>query len=172
MAELNKADGRKWKHGMLLGAVAVTGLLAAAAIPALATPGSGFSGNPSLAAVGTLDDVMAKADKTDKWDATLATKDTSTVGVDYLTIQPGGYSGWHTHTGITLITITSGQVTWYDGSGCQPKTYHAGDSFVEPANHVHNVTNPFGNTATITAVQIRPQGTGPRIDAPAPSCAA
>ena len=40
MAELNKADGRKWKHGMLLGAVAVTGLLAAAAIPALATPGS------------------------------------------------------------------------------------------------------------------------------------
>ncbi|MFC0587829.1 cupin domain-containing protein [Novosphingobium aquiterrae] len=169
MTKLFKTDGRKKAFGALLGATAVAGAVAMIGVPALATPGSGFSGNPQ--AVGSLDEVLAKADKAGHWDVTLKTKDTSTVGVDNLTIQPSGHSGWHTHTGLTLVTITSGQVEWSDGSDCSKTVYHAGDSFVEPANHVHKVANPYGNTATITAVQIRPEGTGPRIDAPAPACA-
>lgn len=169
MTKLFKTDGRKRTHGTLLGATAAAAILATIGIPALATPGSGFSGSPQ--AVGSLDEVLAKADKAGHWDVTLKTKDTSTLGVDNLTIQPSGHSGWHTHTGLTMVTITSGQVEWSDGSDCSKTTYHTGDFFIEPANHVHKVANPFGNTATITAVQIRPLGTGPRIDAPAPVCA-
>jgi quercetin dioxygenase-like cupin family protein len=136
-------------------------------LPALATPGSGFSGAPqSLAPFAPMD---VKADKTDHWDLLLKTKDVSDVGVDRLTIQPGGYSGWHTHAGATFVTITSGEVTWYDGERCTITKYKAGEGFVEPANHVHQVANASDGVVTIVAVQMRPRGTAGRIDAPAPT---
>lgn len=143
-------------------ATAALGLAALVGVPALATPGSGFV--PSPFPIGALDESMAMADKTGKWDMMIKTKGTTTVGVDQLTAQPGGYSGWHTHTGLTLVTVTSGTINWVDGETCAVKTYHAGDSFIEPANRAHNVKNPYGNTATFVAVQMRPEGTGPRID--------
>ena len=150
--------------------VAAGGLIVAATVfvlPAYATPGSGFSGAPQSLAPFT--DLDVKADKTGKWDLKLMTKDITDVGVDKLTIQPSGYSGWHTHTGATFITVTSGQITWYDGERCSTTTYNAGEGFVEPANHVHQVANRTGSVATIVAVQMRPSGTAPRVNADAPS---
>lgn len=136
-------------------------------LPALATPGSGFSGaRQSLA---SFDEMDVKADKTGHWDLLLKTKDITDLGVDKLTIQPSGYSGWHTHAGATFITVTSGEVTWYDGERCSTTVYRAGEGFVEPANHVHQVVNTTGAVATIVAVQMRPKGTAPRLDSPAPT---
>ena len=157
------------KLGTVCG-VAAIGLTAAAlviGIPALATPGSGFAPSPQSA--GRFAEMDVKADKTGKWDLFLKTKDTSTVGVDILTVQTGGYSGWHTHAGATLVTVTEGQVAWTDGEDCSTKVYQAGEGFVEPANHVHYVKNPYGLTAKLVAVQIRPVGTPGRVDAPAPA---
>ena len=136
-------------------------------VPALATPGSGFSPNPQ--SLGSFDDMDVKADKTGDWDLMLKTKDVTHVGVDKLTVQPGGYSGWHSHTGATFITVTSGEVVWYDGERCSTTTYKAGEGFVEDANHVHQVVNATGAVATFVAVQMRPKGAAPRVDAPAPS---
>lgn len=150
--------------------IAFAGLFAAAVFggfPALATPGSGFAPTPQ--SVGTFAEMDVKADKTGHWDLLLKTKDTSTVGVDLLTVQTGGYSGWHSHAGVTLVTVKEGQVAWTDGETCTTTVYQAGEGFVEPANHVHQVRNPYGLTATLVAVQMRPVGTGPRINAPAPS---
>lgn len=150
--------------------LATGGLIVAATVivlPAFATPGSGFAPAPqSLAPFREMD---VKADKTGAWDLKLKTKDVTDVGVDKLTIQPGGYSGWHTHTGATFVTVTSGDVTWYDGERCSITTYHAGEGFIEQANHVHQVVNATGNVATIVAVQMRPTGTPGRVDAPAPT---
>ena len=136
-------------------------------VPALATPGSGFSPNPQ--SLGSFDDMDVKADKTGKWDLMLKTKDVTHVGVDKLTIQPGGYSGWHTHTGATFITVTSGVVVRYDGERCSTTTYTAGQGFIEPANSVHQIVNASGAVATFVAVQMRPHGTPGRVDAPAPT---
>ena len=142
--------------------------LAAATIvaPALATPGSGFTPNPQSSAV--FDPLDVKADKTGKWDLFLKTKDDSTIGVDKLSVIAGGQSGWHTHTGATLVTVTVGEVRWYDGENplCTFTTYRAGDTFVEPANHVHLVHNATGAPAEIVAIQMRPAGTSPRVDVP------
>ncbi len=61
-------------------------------LPALATPGSGFSGAPQSLA--SFDELDVKADKTGHWDLSLKTKDVTDLGVDKLTIQPSGFSGW------------------------------------------------------------------------------
>lgn len=150
--------------------IAAIGLTAAAlfsGIPAFATPGSGFS--VIRASVGTFGEIDAKADKTEKWDLFLKTKDRSTIGVDLITVSTGGYSGWHTHAGITLVTVKTGQVSVTDSADCSVKVYQAGEGFVDGANHSHNVANPYGLTAELVAVQMRPFGTPGRIDAPAPA---
>lgn len=152
-----------------LGTAFVASALAASAIlviPASATPGSGFT--VSSQPTGVLSATHFKADKDAKWDLNLKTKDDSTVGVDLLSLVPGAQSGWHTHTGMTLVTVTSGEVQWYDGADpvCAFKTYRAGDSFIEPNNHPHLVRNATASAASIVAVQIRPEGTGGRIDVP------
>ncbi len=136
-------------------------------IPVLATPGSGFA--PTPLSKGLFGQMDVKADKTGQWDLFLKTKASSDLGVDQLAVAAGGYSGWHSHAGATFITVTSGEITWLDGPGCSSTTYHAGEGFVEPANHVHQVRNNTGAPATIVAVQIRPSGTPGRIDAPAPT---
>ena len=149
--------------------IAAIGLTATAlviGIPALATPGSGFVPRPQ--SVGSFAPMDVKGDKTGKWDLFLKTKDRSTVGVDLLTVATGGYSGWHTHTGLTLVTVKQGQVAVIDGDDCTTKVYQAGEGFVDASNHNHNVTNPYGLTAVLVAVQIRPLGSSPRVDAPAP----
>lgn len=137
---------------------------ALSAIPALATPGSGFA--PSSVSVGHYDALDVKAEKTAKWDLFLKTKDATDVGVDRLTVAAGGYSGWHAHPAPILITVLSGEIQWYDGNDplCTWKTYSAGDSFIEPAYRVHYVKNATSSAAEFIAVRIAPTGVPVRID--------
>jgi quercetin dioxygenase-like cupin family protein len=151
-----------------IAAVTAVSLMAAgiAVIPALATPGSGFAPSPlALGHFGTMD---IKATKDGKWDLFLKTKDLTDIGVDRLSVTPGGYSGWHSHAGPTFVTVTSGEITWYDGADCSWRVYHTGDSFVEGAQRPHFVANRGDVGATFVAVQIRPTGTAGRVDESAP----
>ena len=140
--------------------------------PALATPGTGFA--PSLIVnghFGTLD-VKTAGEKTDKWGMILKTKDDTDVGSDRLTVQPGGYSGWHAHPAPVFVTVTQGSIIWYDGSNplCTPHTYVAGDSFIEQAYRIHNVQNAStSETAEFIAIRINPTGVAFRLDRPEPN---
>jgi quercetin dioxygenase-like cupin family protein len=162
------------KHrNRVLAACASLAATAAIVVPALATPSSGFT--RTEISTGLLGEVETRAevkgDKGDKWELRLRTRDDSDLGLDRLTIADGGHSGWHTHAGITMVTVVAGEVVWYDGAspGCPSKTYRVGDSFVEPADNVHLVQNISGGTAEFTAVQIRPRGAAGRIDAAQPA---
>jgi len=56
--------------------------------------------------------------------------------------QPGGTTGWHTHPGHTLIVVTAGTITHYDGDdpNCTPHVYTVGMTFVDRGGtHVHIV---------------------------------
>src|SRR5918912_116786 len=57
------------------------------------------------------------------------------VVVNQITIQPAGFSGWHSHPGTTVIAVQSGQVTLYSepiaGGECRVRTYTAGQVFLE-----------------------------------------
>ena len=82
--------------------------------PALATPSSGFTREEL--STGRLEEVEARAevraDHGDKWELRLRTKENSSFGPDRLSITDSGHSGWHTHAGITMVTVTAGEVVW------------------------------------------------------------
>jgi quercetin dioxygenase-like cupin family protein len=140
----------------------------AAAAPALATPASGFT--RTELSTGLLEQVQARG-RAAPWEVRVRTRGNTTLGLDQLTVVDHGHSGWHTHAGLTMVTVVSGEVTWYDGAkpDCPAKTYHVGESFIEPANNVHLVHNTTGNTVVFTAVQMRPENTPGRIDAAHPT---
>jgi quercetin dioxygenase-like cupin family protein len=85
--------------------------------------------------------------------------------------QPGGSTGWHTHPGHSLIIITAGAVTVYEGDDptCTPHVYTAGMSLVDPGgDHVHLIRNEGSVEARGYAVQLIPAQATRRVDAAAP----
>lgn len=107
---------------------------------ALATPSSGITG--STLGRGTLDGKVK-----------MRSEGPSDVLIRQITVDPGGYTGWHTHPGPAIVVVTSGALTLYDGDDkdCTGKTYGpgqaAGQAFVDPGyGHVHIARNVSGTT--------------------------
>jgi len=87
------------------------------------------------------------------------------------TVEPRGYSGWHTHSGPSLVLVKSGTATVYDGDdpNCTPATYPAGTGFVDAGGgHVHMVRNAGDVRLELIAVQMIPDGSERRIESPDP----
>lgn len=160
---------RKFKIDKKRTAVAAgIALSALVAIPVLATPGSGFA--PTNLSSTVFGQQHAGANKPGIWGIQMQMKGRTLVGVDKVTVAPGGQSGWHTHAGLVMISVTSGSLLWTDGDTCRTTLYNAGEGFVEPANHLHLVRNASASQgAEFTGVQLRPEGTAGRIDANAPT---
>lgn len=80
---------------------------------------------------------------------------------------PGGSSGWHSHPGHSLIIVTAGTVTNYEGHdpGCKPHVYKTGMGFVDPGgDHIHILRNEGRVEARTVAVQIVPANAVRRIE--------
>lgn len=155
---------------ILVASTMLVALLAVTSDPSLATPGSGFT--PNALVNGHFSDIQESTDKTEKWDMFVKTKGDTDVGADELTIAGGGYSGWHAHPAPVFVTVTQGSVVWYDGSNpiCAPRTYTAGQSFIEPAQRTHYVRNASAtDPAVYKAVRMNPTGVAFRQDRPQPS---
>lgn len=155
-----------------MGAILASSLTAGSA---MATPGSGFGPSPIVNGHFGQLDVKTEGDKVGKWGMILKTKDDTDVGADRLTVQPGGYSGWHSHPSAVYVTVTQGSIAWIDGSDplCTSHTYSAGQSFIEGAGRIHNAKNASESSAAeFVAVVIKPAGfVGPafRLDEAKPS---
>ena len=97
----------------------------------------------------------------------------SDVYVVQNTFPVGAHTGWHTHPGPSLITVTSGALTVYEASDptCTPIIYTAGQSFTDVGcGDVHLIRNEGSVNAVTVVVQIVPAGAPRRIDVPvAPS---
>jgi quercetin dioxygenase-like cupin family protein len=101
------------------------------------------------------------------WQSRQQTKGLSDVYVQSNTWAPGGSTGWHTHPGHSLIIVTAGTVTDYEGHDpeCRPHVYTAGMGFVDPGGeHVHNLRNEGDVEAKTIAVQLIPADAARRID--------
>jgi len=63
--------------------------------------------------------------------------------LDRITIAPGGSFGWHTHGSPVAVIVAAGTLTVFDPAvaNCAPFKVSKGQSFVEPANHVHLARN-------------------------------
>jgi hypothetical protein len=89
-------------------------------------------------------------------------------------ITDGGSSGWHSHPAHSLIIVTAGAVTAYDGDdpSCTPTTYSskavngsANMGFVDPGgDHFHLLRNEGAVVARTVVVQLIPAGSARRID--------
>jgi quercetin dioxygenase-like cupin family protein len=98
-----------------------------------------------------------------------------TEGPSSIVLQDGAYSeggvnGWHSHPGMVAVTLLTGAIEWYDAD-CKMTPYKAGDSWTEGSQvHYFKVTGTTG--IHLMATFIIAQGLTPRIDQPAPACAA
>jgi quercetin dioxygenase-like cupin family protein len=150
-----------------------------------ATPASGFSG--STIAVGRFAEIDVNSHSffpdpapwnshagKNLWLSMQKTKGPSDLYVQNNVWAPGGTTGWHTHPGHSLIIVTAGTVTAYEGDdpSCTPHEYTVGEGFVDAGgSHVHLLRNEGAVEARTIAVQLIPAGATRRIDAPAsPSC--
>lgn len=136
----------------------------------LATPASGFVG--TTLAVGRYEefDVHNSGLPDLHWQAKARTQGQSDLYVQSNVWAPGGTTGWHTHPGHSLITVTAGSVTAYEGDdpSCTPRVYTQGMGFVdEGGDHVHVLRNEGAVEARTITVQLIPAGATRRIDAPA-----
>jgi quercetin dioxygenase-like cupin family protein len=116
-------------------------------------------------------DINPSPDITYFWKARIDTKGTSDLYVVRNTFDSGATTGWHTHPGPSLITVTVGTITAYDGDDptCTPHVYPQGSTFIDAGGgHVHLLRNESGATAVTVAVQLVPAGFARRIDKPNP----
>ncbi len=117
---------------MLLGA-AIVAITAQYTKPVLATSAAGFVG--TTLARGRFGDInvfshlvppdASRESGSDVWLSLQKTKGLSDVYVQSNVWAPAGSTGWHTHPGHSLIIVTAGTVTTYEGDDpeCSPDVY-------------------------------------------------
>jgi len=152
-------------RGMMCAAVlAVT----VSAVSLFATPSSGIT--QTIVAHAMYTDIEAHANQLPDWGAFLKVKGTSDVFVNSNTGIPGAYSGWHSHPGLSIVSVTQGAVWLYDADDptCTATIVTAGNGFIEPGDHVHLLRNEGTVDAKWTTTAIRPAGSAGRIDQPNP----
>ncbi|MGE5716983.1 MAG: cupin domain-containing protein [Acidobacteriota bacterium] len=167
---------RKLTWAVLLGtAIVITGLYHAR--NALATAAGGFTGTTlALGRFGEIDvfNQLIPPDGNsggNLWLSMQKTKGSSDLYVQSNVWQPGGSTGWHSHPGHSLIIVTAGTVTAYEGNdpSCKPSVYAQGMGFVDPGgDHVHILRNEGAIEARTITVQLIPAGAQRRIDASSP----
>ena len=148
-----------------------------------ATPASGFSG--TTIAVGRFGDIdvinhafaagLRSPHTRRVWFSLQKTKGPADLYVQDNVWTPGGSTGWHTHPGHSLIIVTAGTVSVYEGNdpSCTPQIYTEGMGFVDPGgDHIHLIRNEGTVDARTIAAQLIPAGATRRIDAEAPSACA
>jgi len=111
---------------------------------------------------------IAKAQALDKTDPAID------VEVDTHLYDPLGSTGWHKHPGPVYITVTSGQLTFYefDDPTCSPHVYNKGQGFVDfGSGHIGINQDPINSASDVT-VAITSVGGVFRAELPAgnPNC--
>ena len=133
-------------------------------ISVVATPS--FGTVATTLATGLYTGIESHAARSPEWHAFLKVKGVSDVVVSSHSIVAGGYSGWHSHPGLSIVSVTQGALWLYDADdpACAPTIVTAGYGFVEPGDHVHNLRNEGSTEAKWTTTSIRPAGSAGRID--------
>lgn len=149
--------------------IALACVLALSVSGAIVFATSSFGISQTTVATALYTDVEIDAKRPD-WKAALKVKGVSDVVVTTNNAIPGGHSGWHSHPGLSVVSVTQGAVWLYDADDptCAPTIVPAGHGFVEAGDHVHILRNEGTIDARWTTTAIRPAGSAGRIDQPTP----
>ncbi len=135
-----------------LTAVLATAALGVALLPATAsaTPGSGVTGTIIY------QKTIGKTDYT----------------LREVTLQPGGYTGWHFHDGTLYVYVKAGTLT-HNMSDCSlDGVYATGRAFIEHggSDHVHIGRNLGTTPMVLEVLYVLPKGSPLSEDAADPGC--
>ena len=142
---------KKWS--VAVAGVAGIGTFAAVALGSL---GVGFTPT-NLVTASIPDKVELNADG-----IKFRTKGPTDVRVQRIDIAAGGFSGWHHHPGMVIVSVASGAVT-FTNSDCSSATYGpglpAGSAFVESGTDPGQASSVAG--ATVYATFVAPHASPP-----------
>jgi quercetin dioxygenase-like cupin family protein len=164
----NKGEGKVMSNLKLL-PFAIAGIAAAGVVAtsAQASPGGGVTAETFV--TGTLKG--SNQQNSDK--VKFQTKDDTAVRVQKLTFSAGGFTGWHHHPGIVIVTVKEGTIQMMH-SDCStheygPSSAH-GSVFVEGEQRVHEATSAGG--AVVYATYVAPDASPPvfRVENSPPFC--
>jgi Cupin domain len=155
---------------LLVTVAAIAALVSLAAFVSItnASPPAGVT--PTVLARGTYPRFLVSAFGRDKVNfGALATSPVDIV-VRQHDYAPGGITGWHSHPGPVFITVTQGELTYYEASDrtCSPHVVSAGQGFVDTGGG-HFVRNESAQPARDISVIIAPVGGAFRGELPAPN---
>src|SRR5215468_4241367 len=122
--------------------------------------------NPNQAA--QFAEIMSYA-KIDDWKSKLNIDAFQLYAVE-VTIQPGGWLGWHSHPGLSFVVVKSGTATFYEADDCAPQVLPTGATFFESANDVHMVRNEGTVPLVNLVIQLTPPGAPRAVGEPDPGC--
>jgi len=122
-------------------------LLGLAVVCALATAAPSLGGGTPI---------VAKAVAVGTMQATTIHANAGSMILESFKIAPGGSFGWHRHGSPVAVVVTGGTLTVFDPTvaSCAPFKVSKGQSFVEPANHVHLARNVGKTPVTLYALYL------------------
>jgi hypothetical protein len=142
-------------------------VLAASGALTLASTPEGVT--PTLLGRGTYDAFKLRTLPESLVDLKLEAKNPLDVVVRIHDYTAHSSTGWHTHPGPVLITVTQGQVTFYeyDDPTCTPTVVSAGEGYLD-TGHGHIGRNETGEPARDVTVIFAPVALPFRGELPAP----
>ena len=139
-----------------------------ATAPALATPGSGVT--PSYRVVSSNANILVKS----QGDTLKLRFGGQNAPVNILNVHqtfvPGGFSGWHTHSGPGIVIVEQGTLTIEEREGCFVDYPQGAVLFEGGPGHIHNALNRTGSDVILDAYfflpAFIPPGANSRVDMP------
>ena len=152
-----------------LSLLAATAMLALVGVVAVTHASSPSGVTPTVLARGTYDAFKINTRHDEPVDLKARAKSPLDIVVRQHDYAVGSTTGWHSHPGVVFITVTRGELTYYerDDPGCTPHIVRAGQGFVDDG-HGHIVRNESGQTAQDISVITAPVGGSFRGELPAP----
>jgi quercetin dioxygenase-like cupin family protein len=135
-----------------------------------ATDPSGVVSNVMLAQGRTITSLKERIKVGAEWTVALEDNGQSEMYFQDLVIGPGGYTGWHSHPGLLLITMKEGSIDFYN-KDCTKTTYTAGQSFSEGADP-HAAVNTGSVNARFLVAYVIKSGEPRCVERPQPNCGA
>ena len=149
--------------------LAATAMLALVGVVAVTQASSPSGVTPTVLARGTYDAFKVDTGHHQPVDLKAKAKSPLDIVVRQHDYAVGSTTGWHSHPGVVFITVTRGELTYYerDDPDCTPHIVRAGQGFVDDG-HGHIVRNESGQTAQDISVITAPVGGSFRGELPAP----
>ena len=156
------SEKAKWSIGILC-------VLAIASFAVMTKASTPVGVTPTTISRGTFERFKVKTEPQVSFDFMAQAKPAMDMVVRINDYAPGASTGWHTHPGPVFITVTKGQITFYEvhDPTCSPTVVKAGEGYVD-TGHGHIGHNETASPARDVAVVMAPVGEPFRSELPAP----